>query len=95
MPSITIEIRLAGEQNIFREERIGKDGNFSKALKFVIMLRNNLNLAIGLFTAGSIHRIITCSKLLQKNITNAHSCKQYLGGLNSIDLQSERKEYVE
>lgn len=68
---IVIILRYSGEGEIFfSQERIGRNGNSFKLLKFATMLKNSPNLGSGTITVHDDPRVLPVGKFLRKSKIN-------------------------
>ena len=67
----TIILKFSGEGEIlFWQERVGKDGEIFKLLKFATMLKNSQNLGTGTITVKADTRVLPVGKFLRKTKIN-------------------------
>ena len=68
---IAVMLRVTGEGEIlFKQKRIGKDGNLFQLIKFATMLKNSPNMATGTITVNCDPRILPFGKILRKTKIN-------------------------
>lgn len=68
---IILLMRLTGEGEIFyKQERVGKDGQTFKILKFATMLKDSPNIGAGTLTMKDDPRVLPFGKLLRKTKIN-------------------------
>ena len=70
LPLVLI-LRFTGEGEIFyKQERVGKDGQTFKILKFATMLKDSPNIGAGTLTMKDDPRVLPFGKLLRKTKIN-------------------------
>lgn len=95
---IVIALRLTGEGEIFYgQDRVGKDGNIFKLLKFATMLKDSPNLGTGLITTKGDPRVLPLGQILRKTKINElpQLINIFLGDMSIIGPRPQTKNHVD
>lgn len=95
---IVIALRLTGEGEIFYgQDRVGKNGNIFKLLKFATMLKDSPNLGTGLLTTKGDPRVLPLGRILRKTKINElpQLINIFLGDMSIIGPRPQTKNHVD
>jgi lipopolysaccharide/colanic/teichoic acid biosynthesis glycosyltransferase len=95
---IVIALRFTGEGEIFYgQDRVGKDGNIFKLLKFATMLKDSPNLGTGYITTKGDPRVLPLGAFLRKTKINElpQLINIFLGDMSIIGPRPQTKSHVD
>jgi lipopolysaccharide/colanic/teichoic acid biosynthesis glycosyltransferase len=95
---IVIALRFTGEGEIFYgQNRVGKDGNIFKLLKFATMLKDSPNLGTGFITTKGDPRVLPLGAFLRKTKINElpQLINIFLGDMSIIGPRPQTKSHVD
>lgn len=95
---IVIALRFTGEGEIFYgQNRVGKNGNIFKLLKFATMLKDSPNLGTGFITTKGDPRVLPLGAFLRKTKINElpQLINIFLGDMSIIGPRPQTKSHVD